>query len=160
MHFPWFQGFGKVFAIRSKRPKNQGRSQHNMTTADNEGDTSITTVPSNPVPTPMLSSNSLPVHSEALINRSSTRYSRSVSLAREASDMAQVALPFVHAIAGAIPLAGAPMQAAIGGLLTGLQTIDVSARLLTRISFDPKGHHRNTVRTRGTLIASYYDSTD
>ncbi|KAG2748747.1 hypothetical protein P692DRAFT_20535654 [Suillus brevipes Sb2] len=38
--------------------------------------------------------------------------------------MAQVALPLVQDIAGAIPLLGAPMKAAISGLLTGLQAID------------------------------------
>ncbi|KAG1800729.1 uncharacterized protein BJ212DRAFT_1400088, partial [Suillus subaureus] len=41
--------------------------------------------------------------------------------------MAQLALPLVQAVTGAIPLVGAPMQAAIGGLLTGLQAIDVRA---------------------------------
>ncbi|KAG1723535.1 uncharacterized protein EDB91DRAFT_1172550 [Suillus paluster] len=38
--------------------------------------------------------------------------------------MAQLALPLVQAVASAIPLTGAPMQAAIGGLLTILQAID------------------------------------
>ncbi|KAG2064133.1 hypothetical protein BDR04DRAFT_1110573 [Suillus decipiens] len=51
-------------------------------------------------------------------------HSRGISLAREASDMAQLALPLVQAIASAIPFVGAPMQAAIGGLLIGLQAID------------------------------------
>ncbi|KAG2117552.1 hypothetical protein BD769DRAFT_1672593 [Suillus cothurnatus] len=136
MHFKFtlsLEGFAKVIPILSKRSKNQGCTQHNSTTADHEGDTSIPTDLSNLVPAPIPSSNSSPVHPvsasgesrlEASINLSSTRYSGGVSLAREASDMAQVALPFVQAISGAIPLVGAPMQAAIGGLLTGLQTID------------------------------------
>jgi hypothetical protein len=38
--------------------------------------------------------------------------------------MAQLALPLMQAVASAIPLVGAPMQAAIDGLLTGLQAID------------------------------------
>jgi hypothetical protein len=38
--------------------------------------------------------------------------------------MAQLILPSVQAVSSAIPLVGAPMQAAIGGLLTGLQAID------------------------------------
>jgi hypothetical protein len=159
MHFPWFQGFGKVIAIRFKRHKTQGRSQHNTTTADHEGDTSITTDLPSPIPAPMLSSNSSSVHPVSVSresgldtsNLSSARYSGGASLAREASDMAQIALPFVQAIAGAIPHVGAPMQAAIGGLLMGLQAIDVSACLLIRISFDSKGCHRDTVRTRRTL---------
>ncbi|KAG2120204.1 hypothetical protein BD769DRAFT_1020616 [Suillus cothurnatus] len=132
MHFPWFQGFGKVIAIRFKRHKTQGRSQHNTTTADHEGDTSITTDLPSPIPAPMLSSNSSSVHPVSVSresgldtsNLSSARYSGGASLAREASDMAQIALPFVQAIAGAIPHVGAPMQAAIGGLLMGLQAID------------------------------------
>jgi hypothetical protein len=165
MHFKFtlsLEGFGKVVPILSKRPKHQGRTQHNSTTANHEGDTSIPTDLSNLVPAPMPSSNSSLMHPvyasgvsrlEASINLSSTRYPGGVSLARETSDMAQVALPFVQAISGAIPLVGAPMQAAIGGLLTGLQTIDVSAHLLTRISFDSKGYHRDTVRTRRASIA-------
>jgi hypothetical protein len=165
MHFKFtlsLEGFAKVIPILSKRSKNQGCTQHNSTTADHEGDTSIPTDLSNLVPAPIPSSNSSPVHPvsasgesrlEASINLSSTRYSGGVSLAREASDMAQVALPFVQAISGAIPLVGAPMQAAIGGLLTGLQTIDVSAHLLTKIYFDSKGCHRDTVRTRRASIA-------
>ncbi|KAG1732732.1 hypothetical protein EDB19DRAFT_2041401 [Suillus lakei] len=47
-----------------------------------------------------------------------------VSLARDASDIAQLALPLVQAVAAAIPFAGPPMQTAIGGLLTILQAID------------------------------------
>ncbi|KAG1840724.1 hypothetical protein DFJ58DRAFT_732770 [Suillus subalutaceus] len=56
------EGFEKVIAIVLKRPKNQGRTQHNLTTADHEGDSSIPTDISNPVPATMLSSNSSPVH--------------------------------------------------------------------------------------------------
>lgn len=46
------------------------------------------------------------------------------SLGREAFDMAQLVLLLVQAIAIAIPLVGAPIQAAIGGLLSCLQAID------------------------------------
>ncbi|KAG2029163.1 hypothetical protein BDR03DRAFT_1018802 [Suillus americanus] len=133
MHFSLFKGFGKVIAIRFKRPINQGHTQYNSTTTDHEGDNSPPTDISNPILAPMLSSNPSSVHLvsassdsglQASLNFASARYSGGVSLAREASDMAQLALPFVQAIAGAIPLVGAPMQAAISGLLTGLQTID------------------------------------
>jgi hypothetical protein len=48
---------------------------------------------------------------------------------RQGSDIAQVYLPVVRAIAGAIPIAGAPVQAAIGGLLAILQIIDVGVSL-------------------------------
>jgi hypothetical protein len=155
--FKLFQGFGKVIAFRLKRPKQKGRTQHNSTTTANTGI-------SNPIPVSALPSSisslvsPVPAIIESgleawpSINPSSARYSGGVSLAREASDMAQVALPFVQAIAGTIPLVGAPMQAAISGLLTGLQAIDVSARLMIMISFDSNECHRNAVRTSRTLM--------
>jgi hypothetical protein len=162
MPIPLFQDFGKVIAFRFKRPKQKGRTQHNSTTSNHEGINSIPAEISNPVPAPVLSSISSlvpPISAiresdlEASINPYSARYSGGASLAREASDMAQVALPFVKAIAGAIPLVGAPMQAAIGGLLIGLQAIDVSACLMTRIFLDSKGYHRYAVRTSRTSMA-------
>ncbi|KAG1734492.1 hypothetical protein EDB19DRAFT_1911084 [Suillus lakei] len=51
-----------------------------------------------------------------------------ISLACEVSDLVRASLPVVHAAAGAIPLFGAPMGAAIGGLLTVLQAIDTSVQ--------------------------------
>ncbi|KIJ67385.1 hypothetical protein HYDPIDRAFT_166008 [Hydnomerulius pinastri MD-312] len=59
-----------------------------------------------------------------LANASSIQASLRVPLAREVSDMAQVALPVLQSVAGVIPIAGAPLGAAIGGCLTALQTID------------------------------------
>ncbi|KAG1732759.1 hypothetical protein EDB19DRAFT_1831243 [Suillus lakei] len=61
---------------------------------------------------------------EVSANASSTRPSGGVSLAREASDMAQLTLPVVQAFTGVIPIVGGPMKAAIAGLLAILQTID------------------------------------
>ncbi|KAG1867612.1 hypothetical protein C8R48DRAFT_703522 [Suillus tomentosus] len=136
MPFPFklFQGFGKIIAIRLKRPENQGRTQHNSTTTGHEGDTSIPPDISNPIPAPMLSSISSPVHSVSAGDKPgleefspgspSTAYPWAASPAREASDIAQVALPLVQAFTGVIPLVGAPMHAAIGGLLGILQVID------------------------------------
>jgi hypothetical protein len=51
---------------------------------------------------------------------------------RQGSDMAQVYLPVVRAIAGAIPIAGAPIQAVIAGLLAILQTLDVRKNFVDR----------------------------
>ena len=48
------------------------------------------------------------------------------------SDTVQLTLAGVQGIAGPIPLVGSPLQAAISGLLTILQTIDVSTHLTTR----------------------------
>ena len=53
------------------------------------------------------------------------------STLRIASDVAQTVLPGVVAVAGVIPVAGSPLQAAIGGLLSILQGIDVRAPLVT-----------------------------
>jgi hypothetical protein len=130
MPIPLFQVFGKVVAFRLNRPKQKGRTRHNSITTNHDSE-GISSIPAN----------------------TSARYSGGVSFAREASDMAQVALPLVQTIAGAIPLVGAPMQAAISGLLTGLQVIDVSACLMIMISLDSKDYHRDAVRTSRTLIA-------
>jgi hypothetical protein len=161
MPIPLFQGFGKVVAFRLKHPTQKGQTQHNSTITNHEGINSIPANVSNPVPalTPSSISSLVPSVSairqsglETSIDPSSARYSGSVSLAREASDMAQVALPFVQAITGAIPLVGAPMQAAISGLLTGLQAIDVSACSMMTISLqDSNDYHRDAVRTNRIL---------
>ncbi|KAG1781136.1 hypothetical protein EV702DRAFT_645555 [Suillus placidus] len=125
------EGFGRVIPIRLKRLR---RTQHNSTTADHEGDSSIPTDLSNPVPAPIRSVNSSPVHpvsassnpglEEPPTGFPSTVYPWGASPAREASDIAQVALPLVQAFTGVIPLVGAPIRAAIGGLLGILQVID------------------------------------
>jgi hypothetical protein len=47
---------------------------------------------------------------------------------RQASDIAQLSLPVLQATAGAVPIVGASIQAAISGLLAILQTIDVRAQ--------------------------------
>jgi len=63
-----------------------------------------------------------------------------------ASDVAQTVLPGVAAVAGVIPVAGGPLQAAIGGLLFILQGIDVRAPLVTMNSSSLKGYHREVSR--------------
>ncbi|KAG1817853.1 hypothetical protein EV424DRAFT_1407362, partial [Suillus variegatus] len=160
MPFPFklFQGFGTIIAIRLKRPENQGRTQRNSTTADHEGDSSILTDLSDPVPAPILSSISSLVHpvsassepglEERPTGFPSTVYPWSASPAREAFDIAQVGLPLVQAFTGVIPLVGAPMNAAIGGLLGILQVINASAYRMMRMFLDFKGYHRDTIRTR------------
>ncbi|KAG2748748.1 hypothetical protein P692DRAFT_20930431 [Suillus brevipes Sb2] len=51
MPIPLFQGFGKVIAFRLKRPKQKRRTQHNSTTTNHEGISSIpANIGSNPVP--------------------------------------------------------------------------------------------------------------
>ncbi|KAG1845174.1 hypothetical protein F4604DRAFT_1908095 [Suillus subluteus] len=136
MRFPWVKDLGNVIPRRLRRSTKKGRTQHSSTsrtTTGHDGDSSTSsdiftspfsplTPPSNPSLTQPISTTREPDF-EASTNVSS-RSSGGVPLAREASDMAQIALPSVQAIVGAIPLVGAPMQAAIGGLLSGLQAID------------------------------------
>ncbi|KAG1718850.1 hypothetical protein EDB19DRAFT_2030819, partial [Suillus lakei] len=127
---------GEVFIIRSRHPMKNRRAQRSSIATHHEGDRSIPAdIPSTfPFPSPILHSN-LPLQvypgsltrepdPEVPANVFSAISSWGQSSARKASDMAQLALPLVQAVAGAIPLVGAPMQAAIGGLLTGLQAID------------------------------------
>ncbi|KAG1811864.1 uncharacterized protein BJ212DRAFT_497630 [Suillus subaureus] len=101
----------KVFAVRLSRrcPAKNGRTQHSSTTTHHD------------VHLDSLSRD--PGH-EISINISAATSSRGDSSARKASDMAQTFLPLVQSVAGAIPLAGPPMQAAISGLLSILQVVD------------------------------------
>lgn len=118
--FHWLEGLGKVIAFRSKRPENQGCTQHDSKTTDNaRGDSSILTDLSHPV-----STSSQPGFEEFYTGFPSTVYPLASSPAREASDIAQVALPLVQAFTGVVPVVGAPINAAIGGLLQILQVID------------------------------------
>lgn len=142
---------GKVFAVRfrlSRLAKN-GRTQHSSTSAHHESDHSVSAdIPSEfPVPSPALHSiSSLLVYPDLArdpgiqvsINISSATSSRVDSSSRKASDMAQTILPVVQVVAGAIPFAGPPIQAAISGLLSILQSIDVRAYFITRMFLDSK----------------------
>jgi hypothetical protein len=156
---------GKVFAVRLIHPK-KNEAKHNSTTADLDDGSIHAQIPSAfPFPLPTLSSNSSAAHSangepspDSSTNISSAR--PGVSLAREASDIAQLALPLVQSVANAIPLVGAPMQAAIGGLLTSLQAIDVRACMIASTFLNFDGRYRDATRIRRISTASYYDSID
>jgi predicted component of type VI protein secretion system len=120
MHFPWDKVLPKFIVLRVRRSttKSGGSQSNSPVTRRAEGDCSVSAgIPSaQPGHFVSASSNSGPVVS-------STGSSRAFS---EAFDIAQVSLPVVQAAAEAIPIAGAPMKAAIGGLLAVLQAIDVS----------------------------------
>jgi hypothetical protein len=45
----------------------------------------------------------------------------------EAADVIELVSPMVQAVAGVIPVAGAPLQAVVGGLLSIIQMIDVGS---------------------------------
>lgn len=117
MPFPLFQSFGKVIALRRKRSTKIGRPHHNSTTTHHEGESFI------PAAVYPISATREP-DLEVSTNMVSARHPWGTSPAREASDIAQLVFPLVQAVAGPIPLVGAPIQAAIGGLLTILQVID------------------------------------
>lgn len=135
MHIQWIKDLGKVIPLRLRRSTKKARTQDSSTSrtpTGNEGDSSTPadistgpfssrTLPSNPSLMQPMSATREP-DLEAPTNVSSG--SSGGSLGREASDMAQLVLPLVQVIASAIPLVGAPMQAAIGGLLSCLQAID------------------------------------
>ncbi|KAG1732737.1 hypothetical protein EDB19DRAFT_2041403 [Suillus lakei] len=109
----------KGFTVRSKHPTKNGHTQRSSTATDNEGDVSIpadilTVHPGSLARDPGL---------EVSTNLSSTR-----SFGCHVSDMAQTFLPFILAVAGPIPLAGAPVKAAIGGLLEIFQAMDYAAK--------------------------------
>jgi hypothetical protein len=148
----FFKDLSKVFAVRRlKLPVKNRRTQYSIITHHN-GDYSIAEdirAPSEfPIPSPTLYLNSSPlVHPSSLardpglevsFNISSATSSPGDSSARKASDMAQTFLPLVQGVAGAIPLAGPPMQAAISGLLSILQVIDVRAYCVTGMILDSK----------------------
>ncbi|KAG2074518.1 hypothetical protein BDR04DRAFT_181719 [Suillus decipiens] len=121
--FHWLERLGKVIVLRLKRPIKQGRTQDNSTTVDHEGDASIRTDLPNPVPPPMFASSSSSVHPVSASSEPGleefhngfppSAYPFNASPAREASDIAQVALPLLQAVTGVIPLAGTPINAAI-----------------------------------------------
>jgi hypothetical protein len=106
------QAFGKVVPIRFKRLENQGRTAQRNSTIDHESDSSVPTNISHPV-----STSSQPGFEEPATGFPSTVYPWGASPTHQVSDIAQVALPLVQAFTGVIPLVGAPMSAAIGGLL-------------------------------------------
>ncbi|KAG2339599.1 hypothetical protein BDR05DRAFT_1062062 [Suillus weaverae] len=109
----------KGFAVRLKRPVKNRRTQPSSTTTHHEGDHSI------PVDIPMHSGSlASDPGLELSIDISSARSSWGDHSARKASDMVQTFLPFVQAVAGPIPLAGAPIKATIGGLLEIFKVMD------------------------------------
>ncbi|KAG2346939.1 hypothetical protein BDR05DRAFT_959163 [Suillus weaverae] len=117
----------KVFAVRSRRPTKNGRTQHSSTTTLHEGDDSISPDILNDFRfVSHLHANSSPreLDPEVSTYASSTRCTWGESSARKASDMAQTFLPFVQAVAGPIPLVGAPIKATIGGLLEIFKAMD------------------------------------
>ncbi|OJA12103.1 hypothetical protein AZE42_03431 [Rhizopogon vesiculosus] len=99
--------FGKVIAVRLKR------------FTKNRHDDSIPAGISGAFPSPALASDSSPAHAISARRESGLQVSTS-----GASDAVQLSLSVLQAMAGPIPLAGGPIQAAINGLLAALQAIN------------------------------------
>jgi hypothetical protein len=144
----FFKDLSKVLAVRLKRPTKNRRTQCSSTITHHYSIPEDIRAPSEfPVLSPTLHLNSSPlVHPGSLardpglevsFNISSATSYLGDSSARKASDMAQTFLPLVQGVAGAIPLAGPPIQAAISGLLSILQVIDVRTYFITRMFLDP-----------------------
>ncbi|OJA12452.1 hypothetical protein AZE42_08050 [Rhizopogon vesiculosus] len=130
MRFPWHKLFNlsNVVPIRSSTKNNQTQSNSiHGETGHGSFIPGISNHNACPSPTPISTS---PLLHDVLASREptgrevSTVSSDPESFRRRTSDMVQLFLPIVQVAAGAIPLAGPPMQAAIGGLLAILQVID------------------------------------
>ena len=114
-----FKKLGKVIAVRF-------RKNNPVVTCHDSGEPV-------PVATPgVLSSPELPSDSSAGHAVSARIERRTQVFTVGISDKVQLTLAGVQGIAGPIPLVGSPLQAAINGLLTILQTIDVSTHLTAR----------------------------
>ncbi|KAG2060080.1 hypothetical protein BDR06DRAFT_621095 [Suillus hirtellus] len=109
----------KVFAVRSKCPTKNRRTQCSSTT-HHEGHDSISA--DIPIVHPGSSAGD-PSLGFSIIFSSATA-SHGNSVARTISDVVQTVGPFAQGVACAIPVVGSPIQAAISGLLTLLQVID------------------------------------
>ncbi|OJA09616.1 hypothetical protein AZE42_01420 [Rhizopogon vesiculosus] len=134
---------GKVIAVRFKR------------FTKNRRDASIPAGISGAFPSPLLASDSSPAHTISARRESGLQVSTP-----GASDAVQLSLSVLQPIAGLIPLAGGPMQAAINGLLATLQAIDVRDYLTARTFLDFDGHHRGILRIRQPLLAWKCDYPD
>ena len=111
---------GKVIAVRF-------RKNDSVITSHDSSDDPV------PVATPgVLSSPALPSDSSAGFAVSARIERRAQVFTVGISDKVQLTLDGVQVIAGPIPLVGSPLKAAISGLLTILQTIDVGIHLTTR----------------------------
>ena len=64
-------------------------------------------------------------YSQEVSPRSSNHAATGSSLQR-ISEMAQIGLPMLHSLVGTVPVAGTALGAAVGGLLSALQLVDVS----------------------------------
>jgi hypothetical protein len=112
MYFPWDKLLPKVILLRLKR--HGKRTESTLIATSDVGSASV---PPGITSVPALST--------------STEMGPEVSTTelhwRQASDIAQLSLPVLQATAGAVPIVGASIQAAISGLLAILQAIDVSS---------------------------------
>ncbi|KAJ8580423.1 hypothetical protein M405DRAFT_55812 [Rhizopogon salebrosus TDB-379] len=109
MHFPWDKVLPKVILLRLKRHGKRRRGTL-MATSD---------VGSASVPPGITSVPALSTSTEMGPDVSATELHW-----RQASDIAQLSLPVLQATAGAVPIVGASIQAAVSGLLAILQAID------------------------------------
>ncbi|OAX35982.1 hypothetical protein K503DRAFT_335541 [Rhizopogon vinicolor AM-OR11-026] len=130
MRFPWDKFFNLPNFIPVRFRTKNNRTQSNSTHGEPGRGSLIPGISNHsacPSPTPVLTS---PLIQDVLASREpanhevSTAPSDPESFPRRASDMIQLVLPVVQGAAGSIPLAGAPIQATIGGLMTILQAID------------------------------------
>jgi hypothetical protein len=150
MPHSWDKFLPHVIVLRVRRSTKNGGTQSNSTVNHHEGDGSIPPGITSAFPLLIPVLNLLLANAVSASTETSSEATTTEPYWRRASDMAQLILPVVQETARAIPVAGAPMTAAIGGLLLVLQNIDVSTESFVDSNdfVDFKGYHREKYRIR------------
>ena len=130
LKFKW--EFPRFIAIRRRRRdtvKEERSDSHGIAVVGGPDHPTLT-LDSRPLPTSTIDSACANRQSDLAVSTSTpqppTTQSSSDSFGRHGFDAANLALPVVSTIAGAIPIVGSPIQAAINGLLQILNVVDVS----------------------------------
>ena len=130
LKFKW--EFPRFIAIRRCRRDTvkEGRSDSYGIAVVGGPDHPTPTLDSRPLPTSTIDSASANRQSDLAVSTCTPQppatQSSSDSFGRRGLDAANLALPVVSTIAGAIPIVGSPIHAAINGLLQILNVVDVS----------------------------------
>ncbi|OJA07830.1 hypothetical protein AZE42_09142 [Rhizopogon vesiculosus] len=154
MPFPWHKLYNLPNVIPVHSSTKNNRTQRNST-HDEPGHSSFLPGISNhsacTPPTPVSTSplvHDVSASREPAGREVSTVSSDLESFRRRTSDMVQLFLPIVQVAAGAIPLAGPPIQGAISGLLAIIQAIDVRSYFILMTYVDFKGYCREIVSSQ------------
>ena len=126
----------RLILIRRRRPDTveEDRSDSNGIAVVGGPGHPTPTLNSRPLPTSTIDSASANRQSDLAVSTRTpqppTTQSSSNSFGRQGFDVANLVLPVASTIAGAIPIVGSPIQAAINGLLQILNVVDVRGILV------------------------------